>query len=159
MKKWIFGIFGGLILLISGIEAIKRSRESLRKYRSDMQKRHEEIDAFIKEHEKFLKEHEKNMKELDEEAKRIKEESEKLSERYEKLKKVMDEEYYSKVDENLEEFDSCDDSEKKLDILRKNEEILYEAMERLEKEGIIKRPWKGDFDEFMSDPNNRLDFS
>lgn len=40
----------------------------------------------------------------------------------------------------------------------KTEEELADALEEALKNKIITKPWKGDFNEFMSNPNNTLDF-
>jgi len=162
MKKWIIGIFGGLILVVYAIEEVKKQRKSIQRHKRDMQKRQEEFNQFIKEQEEFLKETDKYIKELDEERIRIETEMKESDERFEKLRKAMDEEYYDRINDNFIKCDACDSDEERLDILLENEKILNDAMHRLEKEGIIKKPWNGSFDEFdkfMSDPNNQLDFS
>lgn len=151
MKKVIACVAGSVILLASGIELIRKVRKSAQKYESDMKKRHDEEDKFIKEHEKFLKESEKELN-------RMRQEREALEKRHESLYRMMNE-TYSKVNENFKQVDSCEDDEKRIDILHETEKILDESMDILEKEGIIKRPWKGDFEEFMSNPNNQLEFN
>lgn len=42
--------------------------------------------------------------------------------------------------------------------IQTEEDKLDEILEDIFKELEIKLPWEGDFDEFMSDPNNALDF-
>ena len=41
----------------------------------------------------------------------------------------------------------------------KAEEELDNALSKLFKKNNISDPWEGDFDDFMSDPDNCLDFS
>ena len=162
MKKWIIGILGGSILVAYAVEEIRKQRESIRKYKRDMKKRHEEFEQLIKEQEEFLKETDEYIKELDEERIRIEMEMKESDERFEKLRKAMNEEYYDRINDNFIKCDACNSNEERLDILRENGKILNDAMHRLKKEGIIKKPWNGSFDEFdkfMSDPNNQLDFS
>ena len=100
-----------------------------------------------------LIEERKNIKEIEKQLKDLKELKDKIE--LERLKKQIEEakkndplkaemEKYKNLSEQISETKDPEELDK----------VLIKAVE----DGVIKDPWDGDFDEFMSNPNNSLHF-
>lgn len=95
---------------------------------------------------------------------KIRKETERLLKEAEELKEKVE---LEKVKNQIEKAKMNDPFRKELEGLvnvaqkvstAKTDEELNEVLKDAVDDGVIKKPYEGDFDEFMSNPNNRLDF-
>lgn len=99
----------------------------------------------------------RKLKKLKKRTKDLKEEAEKLKEMIE-MEEIKNQIEKAKMDDPFrKELEGLVNVAQKVTIA-KTEEELNEVLEAAVDDGVIKKPYEGDFREFMSNPNNRLDF-
>lgn len=158
MKKYILLMFMIGLVAFSTVDTYKKVRKYFQVRKQRIEKEKEFKKVILEQRDKDLKEHENNLKELEEERIRLEKKLKELDERYNRICAIMDDKYYSKIRENDDRYNKCSNNKDRLDILCEEEKILNDALNALYEEGIIGKPWEGNFDEFMSNPNNQLKF-
>ena len=98
------------------------------------------------------------------ELRKSRKETEKLKRRVEELKEKIELEQIKLQVEALKKNDALKNEIEKYRRLSKKisestpEEELDKILTKAEDDGVIDRPWEGDFNEFMSNPDNTLHF-
>ena len=100
----------------------------------------------------------KKLRKTRKETERHLKEAEELKEKVE-LEKTKNQLEKAKIkDPFTKELNQLIDVARKVSAAKTDEE-LDDVLDKAVKDGVIKEPYTGDFNEFMRNPNNRLDFS